>query len=91
MSEDKMTKLNKKQALETALDMLTMDVAEYLINQYGTMTYIGREPNESVIDLGIRYEVNLGKAHKYKSINIWYYSQDEVDKEYLLESGAVAV
>ena len=44
-----MTKLNKKQALETALDMLTMDVAEYLINQYGTMTYIGKAEHESVI------------------------------------------
>jgi len=38
MSEDKMEKLNKKQALETALYMLTMDVQDYLINQYGTMT-----------------------------------------------------
>jgi len=91
MSEDKMTKLNKKQALQEALDMLTMDVEEYLINQYGTMSYIGRAEHESVIDLGVRYEVNLGKAHKYKSYNIWYYSQEEIEKEYLLESGVVAV
>ena len=87
----RMEKLNKKQALERALDMLTSDVAEYLINQYNTMTYIGITEHESVIDLGVRYEVNLGRAHKFKSYNIWYYSQEEIDKEYLLESGAVAV